>query len=823
MTKHAQSTVADRHATMTGAELRAAALHLYDAGFTVLPTEGKKPTVRWKAYQTARPTRAQVEEWFPATGDIAPGLALLTGTADGLEMTELEGRVMDRWGEVEAAMADHDATELWERLNTGWVERSPSGGVHWFYRLASPVPSSVKIAQRPGEPDDNGRPVVEVLAETRGRGGYTVAAPTGGHHHETGHPWARIGGGPATAATLTLDERAKLHAVLRHVLDDMPESAARPAPPARTPYLRTVGEVTPLDEYNAAADWADILQPEGWTYAYTGRDGTRYWFRPGKDRGQISATTDRPNDAGASRLYVFSTSTTLEANTPHSKAFVYAHYHHGDNMSAAAKALRAQDYGTPRSRQDTARETVTVLHTNSNAKTAPVERDPDPDPDADPEATTSGQLRMAYRFARTNTGRFLHVDGLGWLKWTGTHWAEDGAEKAATRAIYAVLKAAFTESFHDERLRKDVQKCQSAAGVAGVLKLASVMEGVEANVNDLDAHPDLLNVANGTLDLRTLDLRPHNPADRITRVTRGAYVPDAPGIAWASFLAQSLPDRAVQGFLQRYVGQALCGRIVEQRLPILTGQGGNGKSVWFGAVNHTLGSYALTPQADMLLAKRNRTAFDGSVELRGRRWAVFSEVNEGATLDPETVKRLTGNDEITARGLYQKNITFPPTWSLAMVANHKPEISDTSHAMWRRVAVVPFEVVIPEAEQDRRLPAKLHAEADAVLTWAVRGWQDYQQQGLNDPETVRVATDAYRNDNDQITRFLAECTQQLPGTSATTTQLHAEYQQWCLSGNGGERVGSKAFSQALKDRGLRQGTRREWLGRCIRPDWRTNL
>ncbi len=108
----------------------------------------------------------------------------------------------------------------------------------------------------------------------------------------------------------------------------------------------------------------------------------------------------------------------------------------------------------------------------------------------------------------------------------------------------------------------------------------------------MDADPYLVNCANGTLDLRSMQLRPHDPTDRITKVTAGAYRPGETGTgAWAEFLQQVLPDEDVRVFLQRVVGVALLGKVVEHVLPILTGTGANGKGVFYGALLHALGDY----------------------------------------------------------------------------------------------------------------------------------------------------------------------------------------------------------------------------------------
>src|SRR5665648_1016371 len=178
----------------------------------------------------------------------------------------------------------------------------------------------------------------------------------------------------------------------------------------------------------------------------------------------------------------------------------------------------------------------------------------------DPAAAHRGQARMAYRLAEAYADRLLYVYGTGWLYWDGARWCEDDRGRA-TRAALDTLRTALADSLTDHDLRADVRKCETAAGVAGVLDLASALEPFAATVADLDADPYLLNCANGTLDLHTLTLRSHDPRDRITKVTGAAYQPEAQGPTWAAFLARVLPDEDVREFLARYVGLGLAGRV----------------------------------------------------------------------------------------------------------------------------------------------------------------------------------------------------------------------------------------------------------------------
>lgn len=312
-----------------------AALNFHDAGVSVVPARidgSKAPDGSWKQYQLARPSRDQIVNWF-ANGH--QGVGIICGAVSGnLEMLELEGRA------VSAGLLD-EARELafnsglgviWDVIANGYVEVTPSGGIHFLYRIADEaVPGNTKIARRPGENDS-----VEVLVETRGEGGFVITAPSSGSTHPSGQPWQLLKGSPATIPMLSWEERQAIHQIFK-ALDQMPakESIAN----ALSPTSSTTGD-RPGDDFNKRASWKEILEPQGWKVVFTA-NGVTYWRRPGKSQG-ISATTGKNE---ADNLYVFTTSTTFEAEKPYSKFAAYAHLEHNDNFSDASRALRAKGYG----------------------------------------------------------------------------------------------------------------------------------------------------------------------------------------------------------------------------------------------------------------------------------------------------------------------------------------------------------------------------------------------------------------------------------------------------------------------------------------------
>ncbi|MFC6258394.1 phage/plasmid primase, P4 family, partial [Kocuria oceani] len=369
-----------------------------------------------------------------------------------------------------------------------------------------------------------------------------------------------------------------------------------------------------------------------------------------------------------------------------------------------------------------------------------------------------GETRMAYRLATAYQDRLMHVHGFGWFAWDGRRWEEDKVGHAR-RALIDVLAQDLRAALEDrDRDRVNaLRKIERDAAQRGVLKIAEDLPAFARTIDDLDADPWLLNTANGTLDLRTMALRPHDPADRITKVTRGAYRPeDLDGSRWARFLSSTLPDSDVRAFLARYVGQALTGRVLEHKLAILTGTGRNGKGTFYGALGFALGEYATVVEPDLLL-HRDGAHPTGEMDLRGVRWAVVSETDEGRKLAMSTVKRLTGGDRIRARRMRQDFVEFNASHTLALITNHLPRVDGDDPAIWARLRVIPFDQKFDTGGRRpvKDLPEQLEADADAVLSWTVAGWEDYRHRdGLDEPAAIVAATENYHAGADHVGRFL---------------------------------------------------------------------
>jgi len=406
-----------------------------------------------------------------------------------------------------------------------------------------------------------------------------------------------------------------------------------------------------------------------------------------------------------------------------------------------------------------------------------------------------------------------------WLIWNGARWERDDAgrvhrlAKATVRSIYR--EASDTE---DEDRRKALAK--HAARSEGADKIKAMLELVRSEVpaapDELDGDPWLLNAENGTVDLRTGELREHRREDLITKLVLVEYDADAAAPSWEAFLERVLPGEELRRFVQRAAGYSATGDTSEQVMLINHGGGANGKSTFQEALAAALGDYSMRAPTEMLMAKRAGGVPNDVARLKGARFVAASETEEGRRLAESLVKDLTGQDTISARFMRAEWFDFKPTHKLWLSTNHKPEIRGTDPAIWRRIRLIPWAVTIPPGEQDRKLAEKLREELPGVLAWIVCGCLEWRREGLQAPAEVRKATAGYRSEMDVLGDFLVDRCHRGERLQVGKDELYKAYQMW--SEDAGERTETKRkFGMLLKERGVEDGrnterTKRIWKG-----------
>lgn len=402
-----------------------------------------------------------------------------------------------------------------------------------------------------------------------------------------------------------------------------------------------------------------------------------------------------------------------------------------------------------------------------------------------------------------------YTKGEGWVMWTGSHWAdgEAFAQECAKQTARDMIKWALT--LQNEEARKAALawglKSSDVRRVKGMIALAGSDPRVHRLDSQFDSNEWLLNLANGSLDLRTGLLRQHSREDYITKVVPISFDPDAKAPLWEAFLNRIMNgNEPLIRFLQKAVGYSLTPSTSEQCLFFLYGTGRNGKTTFVEVVSRLLGTYSFKISSELLMAGKllNPEAPSPVIaSMRGTRFVFASELEEGQRWAESKIKDLTGSDTLTGRHLNKEPTVFQPTHKLWICGNHRPIVRGSNEGIWRRLKIVPFEITIPVEEVDHDLVSKLMNELPGVLVWALKGCILWQQEGLGSPVQIKEATAEYREDMDLVQQFIDEICIVDADSKVTFASLFRAYESWCQTR--GERVmTSTRFGESLTQKGF---------------------
>ena len=404
---------------------------------------------------------------------------------------------------------------------------------------------------------------------------------------------------------------------------------------------------------------------------------------------------------------------------------------------------------------------------------------------------------LALAFTRRYHRDWRYVAAWGrWLVWDGHRWRTEDT-LAATDLIRSVCRHAAVHADNP----KIAAKLASSGTVGGVERLARADRRHAATTAEWDADPWMLNTPGGVVDLKTGRQRPHDRADRMTKITTATPGGDCP--IWRQFLVEITGgDAELQAYMQRMAGYTLTGSTQEHALFFLYGTGANGKSVFVNTLATILGDYATNAPMDTFMETRTDRHPTDMAGLRGARFVSAIETEQGRRWAESKVKNLTGGDKISARFMRQDFFEFFPQFKLVVAGNHKPAIRNIDEAMKRRLHLIPFTITVPPERRDKHLQQKLLAERDGILAWAVQGCLDWQRLGrLDPPQQVLEATEEYFEAEDALGRWLDERCVREANAKSLTAELFNDWKQWADSA--GEFIGSqKRFSDLLITRGV---------------------
>lgn len=437
----------------------------------------------------------------------------------------------------------------------------------------------------------------------------------------------------------------------------------------------------------------------------------------------------------------------------------------------------------------------------------------------------------ALRLAQQAGHELIWTHGRGWLVWEGQYWARDVLlrHQSRTREVVRNILASEVPSGlgadEDKAITAWGVKSQAAGRIDAMIRLSR--DHLSRRDDDFDADPWRLCVANGTLDLRSGRLLPHDRDDLITRAAPVRFDETAQRVRWDAFLATILPNAEDRRYVQRAVGYTLTGVTDAKAMFILYGSGNNGKSMFVEAVRRfLLGAYAKVAPKSLIMtgAQEHPTELAGMVGVR--MVTIGEEVSKRDRLRASLLKSLTGGDLVTARFMRQDYFDFLPELKLWMPTNYKPGLTDFGEAMTSRLKLIPFEAVIPpEARRERAVVlAEFEAEAPGILNWALEGLEAYLVEGLVDTPSMTDELSTWMAEDDLFAQFLDECCSGVGDPDAWTDvrDVYRSYEIWVVSmGEDRSRVGMRTLAKELKARGVQ--TERRSVGENKASGWRLRL
>jgi putative DNA primase/helicase len=442
---------------------------------------------------------------------------------------------------------------------------------------------------------------------------------------------------------------------------------------------------------------------------------------------------------------------------------------------------------------------MTVARRKLSARHAELSLDGDVPPETDADAPEQlvvpneySDDSLALEFTERHHNRLRYTDAWSkWHEWDGTRWKED-----TTLDVFDKSRKLCREIAGVADSKKIRSLIASARTVANVERLARSDRRHAAVPSQWDANPWLISTPAGVVDLNTGEARAARPDDYVTRQT--AVAPGGECPRWLEFLKwASSDDTELVDFIQRMAGYFLTGSIKEHALFFCYGTGGNGKGTTVNTIAKILGEYATVASTETFTEKSGERHPTDLAMLRGARLVTSQETERGRRWDERRVKSITGGDPISARFMRQDFFTFAPEFKLLIVGNDKPSIDSVDEAMRRRFHLLPFDKKISADKRDLDLPEKLREEWSGILTWMIEGCRLWQEKGLQPPERVTAATEAYLNDQNSFVAWLEECCCIGPADWDSSANLYRSWTTW--ASRHGEKPGtSRGLSAELQ-------------------------
>ncbi|MDL2318464.1 phage/plasmid primase, P4 family [Eubacteriales bacterium OttesenSCG-928-A19] len=355
------------------------------------------------------------------------------------------------------------------------------------------------------------------------------------------------------------------------------------------------------------------------------------------------------------------------------------------------------------------------------------------------DLSDASELGTANRFVKRYSTRCCHVPEVGWTYLDEGRWKITGGQARAKSMMIDMCEDIYSQALRNyaqktrdgpaETTVKNASKMRSNIHIDGALKLAE--SKLYTPFADFDRDPYVLNTPDGIIDLRTGNIVPHSLEMKCTHCTNISPLGASNG-KWEEHVRRITGyDEDLFRYMRLLIGMMAFGRVCEEVLMIAYGEGSNGKSTYFNAIQKALGSYSITVSPEIFQASRSRSEKTDFHVLKGTRCVLAYETEEYKGISPAKMKRLTSTDRIEARVYYKNAYSFDPSHTIVLVTNHLPNLDSLDHGTWRRITVLPFNTQIEHAEAVTNY-AEMLVEEDGVgiVQYILEGAREFAENNF---------------------------------------------------------------------------------------------
>lgn len=394
--------------------------------------------------------------------------------------------------------------------------------------------------------------------------------------------------------------------------------------------------------------------------------------------------------------------------------------------------------------------------------------------------------------------------------WTGMLWLKDTQNVVPlwcstvmkARRDYMLDALQTSEGDCDDLLRH-AKKCANQSSIRAMIE--GLKSTLSCNSSIFDKDPSLLNVLNGTIDLKTGKLHEHDHERLITKLAPVLYNPSAESKTFSKFLKDTFEDKDLIRYVRKLFGYCVTGETSEQVVHFFIGSGANGKSTLLSAVRHVMNDYAAVVPSKVLIDRERSGGTSSEIaQLTHKRLVCCSELNCTDTLNEGKFKIMSSGETISARELFTSAFTYDPEFKFIIDTNYLPIVGGTDYGIWRRIRIVPFEHTVSKENLNKNLLSELKRDSSAILNWLVKGAVKYYAEGLGTCEIVEKATKKYKKSQDTLGAFIESCIKEEDSAEIRARALYEAYIDFC-SDNLLSAMSETKFGKDFAAKGYKRG------------------